>query len=250
MADGRAGARGARRSARSGRTSRLEMDRLELRETARGGRAAAGRGAVPARAPGGEARHLPAGRDRGRAWRRRSRSSSTASGSWRARSSRSAHRSSSPQILFEKLELSRKRRGKTGFSTDARVLRAIRDEHEIIPLIEKWRELSKLKSTYLDSLPALISPEHRPAAHDLQPDGDDDRAPVEHGAEPPEHPDPDGARPPDPQLLHRRGRVPADLRRLLAGGAAHPRARRRRGGAEGDLRARRGRARRRPPPRC
>jgi DNA polymerase-1 len=60
-------------------------------------------------------------------------------------------------ILFEKLELSRKRRGKTGFSTDARVLRAIRDEHEIIPLIEKWRELSKLKSTYLDSLPALIS---------------------------------------------------------------------------------------------
>ena len=37
------------------------------------------------------------------------------------------------------------------------MLRAIRDEHEIIPLIEKWRELSKLKSTYLDSLPALIS---------------------------------------------------------------------------------------------
>ena len=61
------------------------------------------------------------------------------------------------QILFEKLELSRKRRGKTGFSTDARVLRAIRGEHEIIPLIEKWRELSKLKSTYLDSLPTLIS---------------------------------------------------------------------------------------------
>ena len=61
------------------------------------------------------------------------------------------------RVLFEKLELSRKRRGKTGFSTDARVLRAIRGEHEIIPLIEKWRELSKLKSTYLDSLPALIS---------------------------------------------------------------------------------------------
>jgi DNA polymerase I len=62
-------------------------------------------------------------------------------------------------ILFEKLALSRKRRGKTGFSTDARVLRAIRGEHEIIPLIEKWRELSKLKSTYLDSLPSLISEE-------------------------------------------------------------------------------------------
>ncbi len=61
------------------------------------------------------------------------------------------------QILFEKLELSRKRRGKTGFSTDARVLRAIRGEHEIVALIERWRELSKLKSTYLDTLPALIS---------------------------------------------------------------------------------------------
>ena len=36
-------------------------------------------------------------------------------------------------VLFEKLGLSKKRRGKTGFSTDARVLQAIRGEHEIIP---------------------------------------------------------------------------------------------------------------------
>ena len=48
------------------------------------------------------------------------------------------------EILFEKLGLSRKRRGKTGFSTDARVLQAIRDEHEIVPKIERWRELSTL----------------------------------------------------------------------------------------------------------
>jgi DNA polymerase-1 len=60
------------------------------------------------------------------------------------------------RILFEKLELSRKRRGKTGFSTDARVLRAIRDEHPIVEKVERWRELTKLKSTYLDELPALI----------------------------------------------------------------------------------------------
>ena len=59
-------------------------------------------------------------------------------------------------ILFEKLELSRKRRGKTGFSTDARVLRAIRDEHPIIEKVERWRELTKLRSTYLDELPSLI----------------------------------------------------------------------------------------------
>jgi DNA polymerase I len=60
------------------------------------------------------------------------------------------------RILFEKLGLTRKRRGKTGFSTDARVLAQIRDEHPIVEKIESWRELTKLKSTYLDSLPDLI----------------------------------------------------------------------------------------------
>jgi DNA polymerase I len=64
-------------------------------------------------------------------------------------------------ILFEKLGLSRKRRGKTGFSTDARVLQAIRDEHEIIPKIETWRELTKLASTYLDAFPSLLDEDGR-----------------------------------------------------------------------------------------
>ncbi len=62
------------------------------------------------------------------------------------------------RVLFEKLGLSRKRRGKTGFSTDARVLAQIRDEHPIVEKIESWRELTKLKNTYLDSLPELIDP--------------------------------------------------------------------------------------------
>jgi len=64
-------------------------------------------------------------------------------------------------ILFDKLELSKKRRGKTGFSTDARVLQSIRTEHEIIPLIERWRELNQLTKTYLDVLPALVDEESR-----------------------------------------------------------------------------------------
>jgi len=64
-------------------------------------------------------------------------------------------------ILFEKLGLSRKRRGKTGFSTDARVLQAIRAEHEIIPKIETWRELTKLASTYLDAFPLLLGEDGR-----------------------------------------------------------------------------------------
>jgi DNA polymerase I len=64
-------------------------------------------------------------------------------------------------ILFDKLGLSKKRRGKTGFSTDARVLQAIRHEHKIVPAIEEWREVTKLKSTYLDAFPELIADDGR-----------------------------------------------------------------------------------------
>jgi len=62
-------------------------------------------------------------------------------------------------VLFQELELTKKRRGKTGFSTDARVLAQIRDEHEIVAKVEAWRELTKLKNTYLDALPDLVDPE-------------------------------------------------------------------------------------------
>jgi DNA polymerase I len=65
------------------------------------------------------------------------------------------------EILFERLGLSRKRRGKTGYSTDARVLQAIRDEHEIVPRIERWRELSTLIKTYLDVLPEMVDEHSR-----------------------------------------------------------------------------------------
>jgi len=65
------------------------------------------------------------------------------------------------EVLFERLGLPRKRRGKTGYSTDARVLQAIRGEHEIIPKIERYRELTKLAQTYLDALPILCDPESR-----------------------------------------------------------------------------------------
>jgi DNA polymerase-1 len=61
------------------------------------------------------------------------------------------------QILFEKLGLTPGRKGKTGYSTDSRVLGSIRDEHAIVPVIEEWRELSKLLNTYLGPLPSLIS---------------------------------------------------------------------------------------------
>ena len=61
------------------------------------------------------------------------------------------------RILFEKLQLTPGRKGKTGYSTDTRVLRTIRHEHELVGVIEEWREYSKLLNTYLGPLPSLIS---------------------------------------------------------------------------------------------
>ncbi len=63
------------------------------------------------------------------------------------------------RVLFETLGLPSGRKGKTGYSTDAKVLRSIRAAHPIVPVIEEWRELSKLLNTYLRPLPALIDDE-------------------------------------------------------------------------------------------
>ncbi len=61
------------------------------------------------------------------------------------------------EILFTKLNLAKGRKTKTGFSTDARSLEYLRGEHEIIEYILNYRQASKLKSTYADSLPNLIN---------------------------------------------------------------------------------------------
>jgi DNA polymerase I len=65
------------------------------------------------------------------------------------------------RVLFEKLALTPGRKGKTGYSTDTRVLRAIRGEHELVGVIEEWRELTKLLNTYLGPLPTLIGDDGR-----------------------------------------------------------------------------------------
>jgi DNA polymerase I len=65
------------------------------------------------------------------------------------------------RILFEKLELTPGRKGKTGYSTDTKVLRSIRTEHAIVAVIEEWRELSKLLNTYLVPLPDMIGEDGR-----------------------------------------------------------------------------------------
>ena len=61
-------------------------------------------------------------------------------------------------VLFNKLKLPTVRKTKTGFSTDVGVLETLRNEHPIIEHLLEYRQLSKLKSTYVDALPALINP--------------------------------------------------------------------------------------------
>ncbi len=60
-------------------------------------------------------------------------------------------------VLFNKLKLPTVRKTKTGFSTDVGVLETLRNEHPIIEHMLEYRQLSKLKSTYVDALPALIN---------------------------------------------------------------------------------------------
>jgi DNA polymerase-1 len=65
------------------------------------------------------------------------------------------------ELLFDTLGLDRKksRKTKTGWSTDATVLEKLEADHPVVPLVLEHRTLSKLKSTYVDALPALMEPE-------------------------------------------------------------------------------------------
>jgi DNA polymerase-1 len=61
-------------------------------------------------------------------------------------------------ILFEKLKMPAGRKTKTGYSTDNKVLEVLADDYPLARQIVQYRELAKLKSTYVDALPALIHP--------------------------------------------------------------------------------------------
>lgn len=62
------------------------------------------------------------------------------------------------QVLFEELGLPKTRRTKQGYSTDAQAIEGLRGVHAIVDIILKWRELTKLKSTYIDTLPGAVDP--------------------------------------------------------------------------------------------
>jgi DNA polymerase-1 len=62
------------------------------------------------------------------------------------------------QVLYDRLGLKPGKKTKTGYSTDAKVLESLIEEHPIIESILRHREISKLKSTYIDALPRLVDP--------------------------------------------------------------------------------------------
>jgi DNA polymerase-1 len=62
------------------------------------------------------------------------------------------------QVLFEELALPKTRKTKQGYTTDATALEGLRGAHAVIDILLEWRQITKLKSTYLDSLPALVHP--------------------------------------------------------------------------------------------
>ena len=105
-------------------------------------------------------------------------------------------------ILFDKLPLSRKRRGKTGFSTDARVLQRSARNTRSCP----DRALARAVDAGQDRPRAAARPGRRALAtpHHLPPDGGGDGPPVVDQPEPAERPDPHAARPRDQRLLRRR----------------------------------------------
>jgi DNA polymerase-1 len=61
-------------------------------------------------------------------------------------------------LLYGKLGLKSTRRTKSGLSTDARALQQLVDKHPFVPKLLEYRELSKLKNTYVDALPPLVDP--------------------------------------------------------------------------------------------
>lgn len=65
------------------------------------------------------------------------------------------------ELFFEKLGLDKRksRKNKTGYSTDAATLEKLQGDHPVVDSVVEYRTLSKLKSTYVDALPALIRPE-------------------------------------------------------------------------------------------
>ena len=126
------------------------------------------------------------------------------------------------EVLFERLQLPAGRRGKTGYSTDSKVLAKVRDLH---PIVAGRRGVARALEAALD-LPAAVpraARRGRPPAHDVLAGHGRHRPAVGAAPEPAEHPDPHAARARAARDVRGRAGPSAAVGRLLAGRAAHPR---------------------------
>ncbi len=94
-------------------------------------------------------------------------------------------------VLFNQLKLPIIKKTKVGPSTDITVLEQLADKHPVPALIVEYRQLAKLKNTYLDALASLSNPRTGPRAHAFQPDRRGDWPAFVQRSEPAEHSDQD-----------------------------------------------------------
>ena len=214
-ARGRGGDRRARPPRR--RDAAAARAAARARPRARGGaalprdRAAADRGARRDGVGRGQGRHLPDGRDH----RAPGRPGRGARGEGVRAGGRGVHARLDPaggaDPVREAASSRPGRKGKTGYSTDTRVLRTIRGEHEIV---RRDRGVARVleAAQHLPRPAADADRRGRPPAHDLQPGRRGDRAALDDEPEPAGDPDPHRARPRDPLGLRRRARAQARSR--------------------------------------
>jgi DNA polymerase-1 len=65
------------------------------------------------------------------------------------------------EVLFSEMGLPHGKKTKTGYSTNAEILESLRDEYKIVDYVLKWRQFSKLKSTYVDGLLKTVGKDGR-----------------------------------------------------------------------------------------
>jgi DNA polymerase-1 len=63
------------------------------------------------------------------------------------------------RVLFQELGLKGRKRTQTGYSTSVQVLEALRGSHPVVDLVLEYRQIAKIKSTYVDALPGLVHPQ-------------------------------------------------------------------------------------------
>ena len=110
------------------------------------------------------------------------------------------------KVLFGKLNIPGGKKTKTGFATGVEVLQGLARDYPICALVLEWREVTKLKNTYVDVIPQLVDAKGRAPAHRVQPNRDGDGPPLVHQPQSAKHSGARRAWTPDSPRLRRKER--------------------------------------------